>query len=42
MRAGLNFVIMVFGLQSALEAGIIEKQLSSVDSLGFNQLVINS
>ena len=40
MKAELSFVIVVLGLQSALEAGIIEKQLSSVDSLGFNQLVI--
>ena len=40
MKAELSFVIVVLGLQSALLAGIIEKQLSSVDSLGFNQLVI--
>ena len=40
MKAELSFVIVVLGLQSALLAGIIDMQLSSVDSLGFNQLVI--
>ena len=40
MKAELSFVIVVLGLQFALLAGIIEKQLSSVDSLGFNPLVI--
>ena len=40
MKAELSFVIVVLGLLYALLAGIIEKQLSSVDSLGFNQLVI--
>ena len=40
MKAELSFVIVVLGLQSALFGGIIEKQQSSVDSLGFNQLVI--
>ena len=40
MKAELSFVMVVLGLQSALLAGVIKKQLSSVDSLGFNQLVI--
>ena len=39
MKVELNFVIVDLGIQFALLAGIIEKQLSSVDSLGFNQLV---
>ena len=40
MKAELSFVTVVLGLLYALLAGIIEKQQSSVDSLGFNQLVI--